>query len=94
MAETLGPNNASQVVDLNMNGGNVYTPGYAIYENGTPKKVALFNYVTDPSGNTDYTATISIGGGQQRLYIERDSGGNVGGPDLLFCDDNPPGLGQ
>ncbi|TFY76428.1 hypothetical protein EWM64_g7584 [Hericium alpestre] len=64
MAEILGPSNASQVVDLGMNSGNIYTPGYVVYENGNPTKVVLFNFVTDPSGNTDYTASISIGGGQ------------------------------
>jgi hypothetical protein len=64
MAEVLGSSNQSQVLDLNANGGNIFTPGYAIYENGTPMRVALFNYMTDPTGANDYTATISIGGGQ------------------------------
>lgn len=35
---------------------------YAIYENGTPTKLALFNYITDSSGASDYTATVAIGG--------------------------------
>ncbi|KAI0299017.1 glycoside hydrolase family 79 protein [Multifurca ochricompacta] len=61
MAEAFGPSNASQIVDLT--GSNIYTPIYAIYENGAPTKVALFNFVTDPSGASTYTATISIGGG-------------------------------
>ncbi|KAI0051175.1 glycoside hydrolase family 79 protein [Auriscalpium vulgare] len=64
MAEALGPSNASQVVDLNMNSGNTFTPGYAIYENGSPTKLVLFNFVTDNSTASDYTASISIGGGQ------------------------------
>lgn len=63
MSEILGPSNASQVVDLFANSANIYTPAYAIYENGNPTKVALFNYVTDSSGATDYTAVIAIGGG-------------------------------
>lgn len=88
MAEVLGPNNGSQVVDLGANQGNIFTPGYvdtylnppsertleplsfvfgitryAIYENGTPTKVALFNYITDPSGASNYTAYVTIGGG-------------------------------
>lgn len=62
MAEAMGPSGQSQVIDLNANGGNVFTPGYAIYENGAPTKVALINFVTDPSGNNDYTATITFGG--------------------------------
>ncbi|EIM80386.1 glycoside hydrolase family 79 protein [Stereum hirsutum FP-91666 SS1] len=62
MAEILGPSNASQVVDLQANANSDYTPGYAIFENGSPTKVALFNLMTDPSGNSDYTATLSISG--------------------------------
>ncbi|KAH7913618.1 glycoside hydrolase family 79 protein [Hygrophoropsis aurantiaca] len=62
VAEALGPSNLSQVVDLNPNGGNEFTPGYAIYENGQPMRVALVNYVTDPTGASDYTASISIAG--------------------------------
>lgn len=64
MAEVLGPSNASQVVDLSANNGEKFTPAYAIYENGVPTKVALFNFVTDPSGGTNITASISIGGGE------------------------------
>jgi hypothetical protein len=60
MAEAMGPNNASQVVDLTT---NINTPIYAIYENGAPTKVALINFVTDSSGASTYTAVISIGGG-------------------------------
>ena len=60
MAEAMGAHNASQLVDLTT---NVNTPVYAIFENGVPTKVALFNFVTDPSGASTYTATISIGGG-------------------------------
>jgi hypothetical protein len=64
MAEVLGPSNTSQVLDLNANSGNQFTPAYAIYQNGKPVRVALFNYVTDPSGNSALTVSISIGGGQ------------------------------
>ncbi|KAG0694605.1 glycoside hydrolase family 79 protein [Suillus ampliporus] len=62
VAEALGSSNTAQVLDLQANGGNDYTPGYAIYENGQPVRVALTNFITDPSGNNDYTASISIGG--------------------------------
>jgi hypothetical protein len=41
----------------------MFTPGYAIYEQGTIARVALFNYVTDTSGGSTYTANIAIGGG-------------------------------
>jgi hypothetical protein len=41
MTEVLGRSNQSQVMYLGVNGGNPSTPGYAVYENGTPMKVAL-----------------------------------------------------
>lgn len=62
MPEVLGTTNTSQVFDLQMNSGNIYTPGYAVYESGSLARVALFNYITDPSGASNYTATISVGG--------------------------------
>ncbi len=60
----MGASNVSQILDLNANDGNIFTPAYAIYENGNPVRVALFNYITDPSGASTYTASISIGGGE------------------------------
>jgi hypothetical protein len=60
MAEALGPHNQSQVSDITQNNN---TPIYAIFENGAPTKVALFNFVTDSNGTSTYTADISIGGG-------------------------------
>jgi hypothetical protein len=59
MAEAMGTSNKSQVLDLNANGGNIYTPAYGIYEDGTAQRLALFNFVTDSSGNSDYTATVT-----------------------------------
>ncbi|KAG5638702.1 hypothetical protein H0H81_010927 [Sphagnurus paluster] len=64
MAETLGPSNGTQVLDLNANGGNIYTPAYSIYENGNPVRVALFNFVNDPTGANTLQVSISVGGGQ------------------------------
>ncbi|KAG6810056.1 hypothetical protein H0H92_013528 [Tricholoma furcatifolium] len=63
MAETLGPSNISQVLDLGANAGSIYTPAYAIYENGNPVRVALINFVSDPTGASDLSVSISIGGG-------------------------------
>lgn len=37
----------------------MYHPVYVIYENDQPARAVLFNYVTDASGGSDYTATIS-----------------------------------
>jgi hypothetical protein len=62
VAEALGSSNQSQVLDLGMNNGNEFTPGYAIYENGQPARVAFINFVDDNTGASDYTASISIGG--------------------------------
>ncbi|KAJ3487915.1 hypothetical protein NLI96_g3197 [Meripilus lineatus] len=62
VSEALGSSNQSQVLDLGMNNQNAYTPGYAIYEKGTLARVALFNYMTDPTGANAYTATIQVGG--------------------------------
>ncbi len=64
MAEAMGASNVSQILDLNANDGNIFTPAYAIYENGNPVQVVLFNYITDPLGASTYTASISIGGGE------------------------------
>jgi len=63
VSEALGPSNASQVVDLALNSGNQFTPGYAIYENGNPTKVLLLNYMADPSGGANTVVNILIGGG-------------------------------
>lgn len=59
VAETFGTSGQSQIIDIQANGGNIFTPGYAVYDGGALSKVALFNYVTDPSGASDYTATIT-----------------------------------
>lgn len=63
-AEVLGPTGTAQIVDLNANNGNIYTPAYAVYEKGSIARVALFNYVTDATGGNTYTASIAVGGGQ------------------------------
>jgi hypothetical protein len=62
MAEALGPSGTAQVIDLDANNHDVYTPAYAIYENGIPTRVLLFNFITDPSGANDVVASISVGG--------------------------------
>ena len=58
----MGSSNKSQIMDLNANAGNTYTPAYAIYEAGVPSRVVLINFVDDPSGANDYVATIDISG--------------------------------
>ena len=63
LAEAFGTSNSAQIVDLQANGDNIFTPAYAIYENGQLSKVALFNYITDPSGASTYTASLNFNGG-------------------------------
>ncbi|KAK7684490.1 hypothetical protein QCA50_012437 [Cerrena zonata] len=64
IAETLGRTNTSRLIDLGANDGNVFTPGYGIYENDKLARVALFNYVNDPTGASDLSVSINVGGGQ------------------------------
>jgi hypothetical protein len=61
VTEAIGFSGHAQVVDLQANSNNKYTPAYAIYESGQLTKVALLNYLSDPSGASDYTVTISGG---------------------------------
>ena len=62
VAEALGSSNTTQVIDLWQNSGSLYTPGYAIYENGALARMVLINFMTDPSGAHDYVATVNVGG--------------------------------
>ncbi|KAJ7204663.1 glycoside hydrolase family 79 protein [Mycena pura] len=62
-AEVFGKTNTSQIIDLLGNNASIYTPQYAIYENGALARVALFNYITDSTGKSDYTATLTVSGG-------------------------------
>lgn len=66
MSEIFGKTNTSRVMDLQQpfdGGANIFTPQYAIYENDQLAKVVLFNYVTDPSGGSDLTVSITVPGG-------------------------------
>jgi hypothetical protein len=60
MAEVLGTSGKSRVKDLLTNSGNPFTPAYAIYEDGRPVKMALFNYMSDSTGASDYRAEIQV----------------------------------
>ncbi|KAJ7742690.1 glycoside hydrolase family 79 protein [Mycena maculata] len=62
-SEVFGSTNTSQILDLHGNDDNIYGPQYAIYEHGALARVALFNFITDPSGASTYTATITVNGG-------------------------------
>ncbi|KAI0823157.1 hypothetical protein BC628DRAFT_1325396 [Trametes gibbosa] len=64
MAEAIGTTNTSRVKDLFPNDGNEFTPAYAVYENDALARMVLINFLDDPSGAHDYTATINVGGQQ------------------------------
>ncbi|KAJ7635000.1 glycoside hydrolase family 79 protein [Roridomyces roridus] len=77
-AEVFGKTNTAQIVDMLGNNASVYTPQYAIHENGALARVGLFNYITDPTGASDYTATLTVSGGTvpssvQVKYLLSDS---------------------
>ncbi|KAJ7634683.1 glycoside hydrolase family 79 protein [Roridomyces roridus] len=62
-AEVFGKTNTAQIVDMLGNSESIYTPQYAIYENGALARVGLFNFMTDPSGANSYKATLTVSGG-------------------------------
>ena len=64
MAEAIGPSNATQVLDVQANANNIFTPAYAIYENGTLVRALLMNYASDSSGASDIYVNLStVAGG-------------------------------
>ncbi|KAJ6627351.1 glycoside hydrolase family 79 protein [Mycena sp. CBHHK59/15] len=63
VAEAFGKSNQSRIIDLAMNNNSIYTPGYAIYDADLLARLALFNFITDPTGASDYTLTFSVDGG-------------------------------
>ncbi|KAG6907146.1 hypothetical protein DXG01_010321 [Tephrocybe rancida] len=69
-AEVFGKSNVSQIVDISNSG--VFTPSYGIYDNGALSKVALFNFMDDPSHAHDTTATVTVNGGQvpPRIWVK------------------------
>lgn len=60
LAEAFGKSNQSRIIDLWGNSGSVYTPSYAIYDGEKLARVALFNYIDDPTGANDLKVTITV----------------------------------
>ncbi|KAJ7619050.1 hypothetical protein B0H17DRAFT_964935, partial [Mycena rosella] len=58
----IGASNQTQVLDLQILSLSQYTPVYGIYENDTPVRVAIVNYVDDPTGANTVNAVISMSG--------------------------------
>ncbi|TFK29209.1 hypothetical protein FA15DRAFT_664535 [Coprinopsis marcescibilis] len=63
MAEVFGKSNTSRTIDLQANMGSGSTPAYAIYENDQISKVALFNFLSDPTGANDLSVALTVDGG-------------------------------
>jgi Glycosyl hydrolase family 79 C-terminal beta domain len=70
VAEAFGLSNTSQILDLEANTANMFTPAYAIYEGGNLARVALFNYISDPTGASQYTATINVQGAPAEVKVK------------------------
>jgi hypothetical protein len=70
VAEAFGKSNSSRVLDLEMNEDSIYSPGYAIYDGDILARLALFNFITDQTGTSDYTTTFSIGGGSMPKQVK------------------------
>ena len=65
----------SQIIDLNANGKNNFTPAYAIYEKGKLSKVALINFMDDKQkGTNNLEVTLQLPNGAPRSvqvkYVE------------------------
>ena len=56
----MASSNQSQIVDLFANNASIYTPAYAIYDGGSLSRVAIFNYITDPTGASSSQVTLSL----------------------------------
>ncbi|KAI6035708.1 glycoside hydrolase family 79 protein [Pisolithus marmoratus] len=74
VAEALGSSGNARLVDLTNTltspsdtatppATSIYTPAYAVYENGAPARLVVFNFVTDTSGSSTVQFTFGFGGG-------------------------------
>ncbi|KAK7050928.1 hypothetical protein VNI00_005040 [Paramarasmius palmivorus] len=97
IAEVFGTSNKSKIIDLqaqtqaetgqnpfNPSGDatSIYQPQYAIYDGDALARIALFNFVTDQSGASDYVARVRITGQTtiDKVYVklsEQDSRSTV-----------------
>ncbi|CAE6411272.1 unnamed protein product [Rhizoctonia solani] len=73
ISEAIGSSGNAQIADLNLAAGSasaMYTPGYTIVEDGNPAKVALFNFVSDASGASNYDALVTVPLSQAQVRIK------------------------
>ena len=68
IAEAIGSTGQAQIADLNV--PSIYTPAYTIVEGGNAVKVALFNYVSDASGASDYEALVAVPAEQTQVRVK------------------------
>jgi hypothetical protein len=94
IAEALGKTNTSQVIDLASNNGNIYTPSYAIYENGALSKVAIFNYIDDQTGASDSQVTLTIPTGVPATIQVKYLTSSATGRSTVVTKDNITWAGQ
>ncbi|KAG6329727.1 hypothetical protein ID866_9362 [Astraeus odoratus] len=89
VAEALGSSGAAQLVDLTNSlaspsaasgslGTAMFTPVYAVYENGAPARLVVFNFVTDTSGSSTVQFQFGLSGGSlpssvQVKYLQASS---------------------
>lgn len=62
-AEVFGTTGTARIIDLQANTQNTYTPAYAIYENNALSKLAIFNYLDDPTGANNNIVSIQFSDG-------------------------------
>ncbi len=70
MAEVIGKSGKARVMDLNANEGNVFTPAFAIYEDGVPVRVLIINFVTNPLGTNDINVNITADGASPQVKVK------------------------
>jgi len=63
MAEAIGQSNTARITDLHINNNSPNVAGYSIYEHDQLSKVALMNYVDDPTGANDLSVSLTVNGG-------------------------------
>ncbi|KAG5642996.1 hypothetical protein DXG03_001773 [Asterophora parasitica] len=88
-AEIFGHSNVSQIVDTtnaatpatttDKGGNSIFTPSYAIYDNGALRRVAMFNFVDDKSGAHDVVGSFSVDGGDmpEQVWVKYFLGDSV-----------------
>ncbi|KAH9476924.1 Beta-glucuronidase [Psilocybe cubensis] len=62
VAEALGPTNTSQVMFLEANNNNSFTPSYGIWENGRLARVAIINFISDNTTASDLSVSLNLDG--------------------------------